>query len=181
MEEFGDLKAAPALNEDLTPAVRPSKLPCNIRGGAYFVKVLGLWSFYIRIALDNNANRHSLANRLLDGLEPCPAPDISGIIMDGKSTRLRIGRMTNAPSGILRRGLDLGDSFLFSLHECFLISMMNSPSWKEISPTDRGFSPPTSLSRRSKRPSGISHIFSSPSAQHLGSGRSPRDDEFASL
>ena len=51
-----------------------------------------------------------------------------------------MGMMINRPAGIFRRGLVLGVSVLFSLHECFLISMMRSPSLKEISPSNNGFS-----------------------------------------
>jgi hypothetical protein len=63
------------LHENLAPSVRQSKHSCDIRGGAYSVKVLGLWSFYIPIALDNNPDRHLLANRLLDSVAHGPATD----------------------------------------------------------------------------------------------------------
>src|SRR4029453_5434161 len=47
LKEFSDLKAAAALNEDLTLTVRQSIHPENVRRGAYSVQVFGLWDVYI--------------------------------------------------------------------------------------------------------------------------------------
>src|SRR5499426_3618269 len=173
-KEFADLKAAPALNEDLPLTVRQRVHPQNVRGGAHAVQIFGLWSLYIGIALGDKSNRQLLAHSLFDSVEPFRAPDHNGHDHGRKEYPAAQGYDDHRSLRNIEARLGFRGFLLFNLHECFLISMMSSPSLREISPTDRGFSPPTSLSRRSKRPSVISHIFSSPSSQHVGSGRSPR-------
>src|SRR4029450_13449503 len=176
LKEFSDLKAAGALNEDLTLTVRERIHPENVRRGAYSVQVFGLWDVYIWIALGNKSNRQLLAHSLFDGVEPFRAADHNRHDHGRKEYPAAQGYDDHRSRRDIEARLGFRGFVLFSLHECFLISMMNSPSWKEISPTDRGFSPPMSRRRGAgpSRRAGLSQIFAPPPGRLLGSGPSPR-------
>src|SRR4029079_9023699 len=129
--------------------------------------------FHLAVLQRNKTDGHLLPNRLLDNLT-------SGWPINGK--RHHHGWKQHAiPQRDDRQcsGGNVQPRFLFSglscfiLHDWFLISMMRRPSWSVVLPTATRLSPRASLMRRSKRPSGISQIFSSPSSQHFGNGRLP--------